>query len=107
LTLNSKILIIFIVMLVISNLFFLFLAVRYRSIVVERNKKYMETPSLPRYKNTNNEFKILQKNSHHYDHTTLFIGSSIIENWNFEKYFEDKAFINRGVGKGLKRMLLT
>jgi len=98
LTLNSKILIIFIVMLVISNLFFLFLAVRYRSIVVERNKKYMETPSLPRYKNTNNEFKILQKNSHHYDHTTLFIGSSIIENWNFEKYFEDKAFINRGVG---------
>ena len=97
-TLNSKILIIFIVMLVISNLFFLFLAVRYRSVVVERNKSYVETPSLPRYKNTNNEFKILQKNSHHYDNPTVFIGSSIIENWNFEKLFRNKDFINRGVG---------
>ena len=95
---NSKILIVFIVILIISNLIFIFTAIRYRCVVVERNKSYMETPSLPRYKNTNSVLKILQKNSHRYDHPTVFIGSSIIENWNFEKHFRNKSFINRGIG---------
>ncbi|OQY13087.1 MAG: hypothetical protein B6I30_03595 [Desulfobacteraceae bacterium 4572_187] len=95
---NSKILIVFIVILVISNLIFLFLAVQYRRVVAERNKSYIQTPSLPKYKNANNEFKILLKDIHYYDNSTIFIGSSIIENWNFENLFKDKAFINRGIG---------
>jgi hypothetical protein len=83
----------------LSNLFFLLQALRYRNVVIQRNKCYQETTTFPRYKNINNQFKMLQKNPRFYYNPTVFIDSSIIERWDFEEHFRRMPFINRGVGE--------
>jgi lysophospholipase L1-like esterase len=55
-------------------------------------------PVFPKYKNVNFEFKNLSRSSKYYDNGSIFIGSSIIERLDFEKYFAEQPYINRGVG---------
>jgi len=42
---------------------------------------------------------MFKENPELYGVITVFIGSSIVERWDFQKYFADRAFINRGIGK--------
>lgn len=94
---NNKIYFAIIIFLFLTNMIFLYMSIHYRNILIERNNKYFLTPSLPLYKNINYEFIQLKDNLSFYKDAIVFIGSSIIAYWDFEAYFKDEPFINRGI----------
>lgn len=82
------------------------MAFKYRRIVIAKNNSFAGLKAIPKYKNVNYEFNLLKEKEGLLDKVTIFIGSSIIERWDFEKYFNSRTFLNRGVGNNTSSDLL-
>lgn len=93
-----KILLIFFIFSVAANCFLLYQAIKYRDIVVARNSGYQDLTPFPVYRNDNHTLNLLSVDSSLYYDLTVFIGSSIIQRWDFEAFFHEHIFINRGIG---------
>ena len=83
---------------IVVNCFLLYMVAKYRNIVVIRNRGYQDLRPFPTYKNDNYSFELLRNDPSRFNNLTVFIGSSIVQRWNFKKYFQAQPFINRGIG---------
>ena len=95
---STKALSLLIVLLFLLNVFLIFQAVKYRNVIVKRNKCYEDLPEFPKFKNVNYEINLLKKNINQFDNPVIFIGSSIIDRWDFERFFKNRPYLNRGIG---------
>lgn len=93
-----KILFFLIIVSFAGNCFLLYQAVKYRNIVIIRNKGYQDLNPYPFYKNSNHLLKLIKQAPDSLNKPIVFIGSSIVQRWDFTKYFSSQPYINRGIG---------
>lgn len=105
-SLNIKLLIYIITILILSNFIILYKAIKYRNIIIRRNKGYESLSYISEYKNSNYANKLFKEHPEYHDNFLIFIGASNIQRWDFEKNFPNKPFINRGIGDNTSTMIV-
>lgn len=75
----------------------LFAAFHYRNALIARNRSYVGTSSLPVYRNGNYVLNLIRCDPRAYDQAIVFIGSSLIQRWDFGRHFPERPYVNRGV----------